>query len=110
MKRVLQVVAVVLASSGCVTQPLKHYTINQSLSVADMRYQEVMNALATVAANPGTLPSYSITANGVANVTGAVSAESMTDWTRAAAQFRPTSIQRGGTPQPRFKLDTRPCC
>jgi hypothetical protein len=87
MKRALGIGALVLASCGCVTAPLEHYTVNQSLSVSDMRYQEVMNALAMVAHNPGTLPSYSLTAAGVSNVTHSVSLSSATAWTRVPPNF-----------------------
>ncbi len=100
MKRALVIGAFVLASCGCVTAPLEHYTLHQSLSVADMRYQEVMNVLATVAANQGTLPSYALAVSGVANVTASVTLESTTDWTRAAHNFASQVLSVGGNHNP----------
>jgi hypothetical protein len=107
MKNLFSLIVIALISSGCVTAPLEHYTVNQSLSMTDMRYQEVMNALATVAANPGILPSYSLTAGGVANVTASVSLQSTTDWGRVPGNFgsQVFSVAGGHTPDLNWALD-----
>ncbi len=59
MKRRPLFAMIALSCVGCVTAPLERYTLNQSLSMTETRYQEAMNALAVVAANHGeNLPSY----------------------------------------------------
>jgi hypothetical protein len=85
-RRILFAISAV-ACLGCVTAPLERYGLNQSLSTSEMRYQEVMNALAIVAHNRGTLPSYSVISSGTTNVTHTVSMEATTSWTRAAHNF-----------------------
>ena len=87
MKRRILIAVSVAACVGCVTAPLERYTVNQSLSSSEMRYQEVMNALATVAHNRGVLPSYAVTSSGFTNVTDSVSFQATTSWTRAAHNF-----------------------
>jgi hypothetical protein len=87
MKRRILLAAIAVVTVGCVTPPLERYVVNQSLSTSEMRYQEVMNALAVVAHNPAVLPSYSVTSSGFSNVTATVSLEATTTWTRAARNF-----------------------
>jgi hypothetical protein len=87
MRRAFLFAVMALVCGGCVTAPLERYTLNQSLSTTEMRYQEVMNALAVVAANQGTLPSYSLDTGGVANVSQSVSMQATTTWARAAHNF-----------------------
>jgi hypothetical protein len=87
MKRQLLIAVSVMACVGCVMEPLKRYAVNQSIECSEMRYQEVMNALATVAHNPGILPSYSVTSTGFSNVTTTVTFDETTTWTRAAHNF-----------------------
>jgi hypothetical protein len=57
LKRRIVIAISAVACVGCVTAPLERYALNQSLSSTEMRYQEVMNALAMVAHNRETLPS-----------------------------------------------------
>lgn len=92
---------------GCVTAPLERYGVNQSLSTSEMRYQEVMNALATVAHNPGILPSYSVTSNGSTLVTNTASFDATTSWTRAAHNFGQQMLNVLGkhTPELSWTLD-----
>jgi hypothetical protein len=88
MKHRILIAIGALVCGGCVTAPLERYAVNQSLSTSEMRYQEVMNALAVVAANQGrTLPSYSVTSSGFSNVTATVSMQATTTWARAAHNF-----------------------
>jgi hypothetical protein len=108
MKRqFLVAVAVVVLCGGCVTAPLERYTLNQSLSTTEMRYQEVLNALAMVAHNRGNLPSYSLTSGGVANVTATVSLEATTTWNRALNGFAQQVLTLAGkhTPELQWTLD-----
>jgi hypothetical protein len=87
MKRRILLASIAVAAVGCVTAPLERYVVNQSLSTSEMRYQEVMNALAVVAHNRGVLPSYTVTSSGSTNVTSSVSMQATTSWTRAAHNF-----------------------
>ena len=47
---------------GCAAPQLKQYTLNQAMSVSDMRYRQVLDDLALVADNAGVLPSFALTA------------------------------------------------
>ncbi len=66
--------------AGCTAVSLERYTVNQSQSAADYRYQATLHALAMVAADPGTLPSYSFLTNGVAAVSCSGIASPVTAW------------------------------
>jgi hypothetical protein len=101
-------VVVLVACSGCVTAPLEHYTLNQSLSVSEMRYQEVVNALAVVAHNPGNLPSYTLNAGGVANVSAMVSLDESTQWTRAVNGFAQQMLNLTGKHSPDLSWQLNP--
>jgi hypothetical protein len=108
MKRRAPFAMIALACVGCVTAPLERYTLNQSLSMTEMRYQEVMNALAVVAANHGeNLPSYALTTSGLANVTATVSMQETTTWARAAHNFSQQLLNLAGkhTPELNWTLD-----
>jgi len=97
-----------LVCAGCVTAPLERYTVNQSLSMTETRYQEVMNALAVVAASRGqNLPSYSLTTSGLANVTATVSMDATTTWAHAARNFSQQILNLAGkhTPELSWTLD-----
>ena len=73
---------------GCACAPcLKHYTLNQAMSVSDMRYRQVLDGLAIVADNAGVLPSFSLTAGGVANVANTLSLETTTLWDQGVRGF-----------------------
>jgi hypothetical protein len=108
MKRRLIPAVILVAFSGCVTAPLERYTLNQSLSVAEMRYQEVMNALAIVAHNPGTLPSYALNSGGVANVTASLSVDEATAWTRAVNGFAQQTFNILGKHSPELSWSLNP--
>jgi hypothetical protein len=86
-RRIVIAFSAVVLCVGCVTAPLERYALNQTLSTSEMRYQEVMNALATVAHNRGMLPSYSVISTGSSNVTHSVSMQATTTWTRTAHNF-----------------------
>ena len=86
----------------------ERYTVNQSLSMTETRYQEVMNALAVVAASRGqNLPSYSLTTSGLANVTATVSMDATTTWAHAARNFSQQILNLAGkhTPELSWTLD-----
>jgi hypothetical protein len=56
MKRLLPFVILALTGAGCTAHTLQVYTLEQLYSVPDTRYQEVLDNVAVVAANPGSLP------------------------------------------------------
>ncbi len=87
MRSMVWAVIVVSLCGGCTSTALERYTLNQSLSVTEMRYQQVMNDLAKVAHNAGTLPGFALTASGVANVTNTLSIDSATLWDQAVKGF-----------------------
>jgi hypothetical protein len=106
--RILIAVSAVLCV-GCVTPSLERYTVNQSLSLTEARYQEVMNALAVVAANRGgSLPSYALTTTGIANVTATVSMDATTSWTRAARNFAQQFLNIAGKHSPELSWTIAP--
>ncbi len=61
-----------VASSGCTTVSLNQYTRSQNKSYGKCRDDMVLECLASVAAEPATLPSYAIISNGSTNVTDSV--------------------------------------
>lgn len=69
--------------AGCTAASLQRDTLQQIASITDLRYREVMNNLAIVAANPDVLPSLSVVADGTAAIADTVSVESKTYWQRA---------------------------
>jgi hypothetical protein len=107
MRRRISLALSTMLCVGCVTAPLERNALNQSLSTSEMRYQEVMNALAVVAHNRGTLPSYSVTSTGFSNVTHTVSMQATTSWTRAAHDFGQQFLNVLGkhTPELNWTLD-----
>jgi len=108
MKRQFLIAVCAVLCVGCVTPALERYTVNQSLSMTETRYQEAMNALAVVAANRGeNLPSYSLTTSGIANVTHTVSMQATTTWARAAHNFSQQILNIAGkhTPELQWTLD-----
>jgi hypothetical protein len=68
------------ALCGCTAEMIDRHTVNQSMSVADMRYQEIMDNLAVIAHNTGTMPSFAINGGGTPQVTNLVSIEPKTSW------------------------------
>ncbi len=48
---------------------LERRTVNQTMSSTDLRYQMVMDNLATAAANDGALPSFGVISDGLTTVT-----------------------------------------
>jgi hypothetical protein len=77
------VMAAVASCGGCTATSLKSYTLNQALSVSDMRYRQVMHDLAVAANNPGVLPAFALTASGTATVARTASIDTMTIWDQA---------------------------
>jgi hypothetical protein len=85
---------------GCTSGSLKHYTVNQALSVSDMRYNQVIHDLAAVAENSGKLPSFALTASGIANVSRTVSVDTTTLWDQAIKGFSKETLTAFGQHNP----------
>jgi hypothetical protein len=73
--------------AGCTTVALKRDTLRQAGSSADLRYHEVVENLAMIAANPAFLPSYSSIYAGTTDVSDTIqlSSQSVLSCTLAAA-------------------------
>jgi hypothetical protein len=65
---------------GCTAFELEGYAVNQALSLSEQRYQEVMDNLAVVAHNEGTLPVFSLSDSGSVNVQDVVQFDPKTVW------------------------------
>jgi hypothetical protein len=84
----LTVLALLAASCcGCTTVTLETYTLSQIRSSGDSRGREVLSCLATVAANPDTLPSFAIYGDGFTRIQDQATVGSTTTWTRALGSF-----------------------
>jgi hypothetical protein len=71
--------AVVLAS-GCTHTQLRNSTLEQLATVSDLRYLEVLDNLARVAANPGTLPYFAVIDAGTTQVQDALNPSGSLTW------------------------------
>ena len=76
-----------ISCTGCTTMTLERYTLNQIRSVTDFRYRETLNCLATVAADPGSLPSFCLVTAGTTRIVDTGMMSSTTLWTRAVRGF-----------------------
>jgi hypothetical protein len=95
--RVLALFLVLLcAGSGCTTPALKRHTINQVLSVTDIRYQEIVDGLAIVANNPGTMPAVAMNTGGISKVGNTVGLQSSTTWDQAVLGFARQTLNLTG--------------
>ena len=61
-----------LASIGCTSMSLKRQSLRHAESAVDLRYREVVENLAILAANPGMLPAFSTIYFGTTNVTDTI--------------------------------------
>ena len=71
---------------------LERQTVNQSQTAADYRYQATLHCLATVAAQPDTLPSYALLSNGTTSVTDTGMLSPALAWSGAPEVFASTAI------------------
>jgi hypothetical protein len=69
-----------IVGSGCTTMSLERHTANQISSIVDYRYQQTLDCLATVAANPASLPSYALLSAGITKISDSGSLASSTLW------------------------------
>jgi hypothetical protein len=80
-----------LPGTGCTARALQQTARTQIASVARFRYQEVMDNLAVVAANPGTIPALAIVADGTATVVDTATFDAKTVLTRVIG-LSPTTL------------------
>ena len=93
---------IVAGSAGCTTVSLERYTLLQVHTSGECRDSTVLNCLAAIAANPDTLPSFSLYGDGNTTVQDMISLNSNTSWTRL--EF----IRNGGVRYNRKSESTRP--
>lgn len=108
MKKLLMLVLpLAIAGAGCTAMSLERHTVSQSQSAADYRYQATLHALAMVAADPETLPSYAILSNGITAISDQGIANPMTTWTGSAVHFASEALAFTGshTPQISWTVD-----
>jgi hypothetical protein len=101
-------VACLALSSGCVATSLGDHTVNQAMSITDLRYQEVVDNLAIVAHNDGTLPSFAVASGGVANVTNTFSADATTIFSNVVNGFAEEVLNAFGTHNPELNWTVDP--
>jgi hypothetical protein len=108
MKMTLSAVLLFAVCSGCSSTSLQQYTLNQSMTVSDMRYKQVMFDLAVIAENRGKLPSFALTGGGLANVTNTVSFDSATLWAEAVRGFSQDTLAASGQHNPELQWTLDP--
>jgi hypothetical protein len=79
--------AIVMSCAGCTSVALRRHAVNQAATVSDLRYEEVVENLAILADQPGSLISFSIVAGGVAKLTDTVQGQTTTVWDHAVHGF-----------------------
>jgi hypothetical protein len=108
MRRLIFALALAPLGAGCTSTALERYTVAQIASVADVRYQEVVDNLARVAANPAVLPSLAVVADGTAQVVDSGTIDAKTLWMRAMFRgFSMETLTLSGyrSPQPYWTLE-----
>jgi hypothetical protein len=84
--KALLIAFTVAGLSGCTSWALQRTTTEHAESSADLRYQEVVENLAMIYANPEALPAYVTIYAGAADVTDTLRGTSQTTWARTAAK------------------------
>jgi hypothetical protein len=106
MKNIL--LLVIFVNLGCVSESLRNQTVSQVMSLADKRYQEVLDNLAIVASNGGILPAFAVASSGVANVTNTVSADASTAFNATVNGFSQEVLNSVGTHNPELQWTVAP--
>ncbi len=104
----LLIVPLAVASAGCTATSLGRNTVNQIQTAADYRSQATLHALAMVAADPGTLPSFSLLSNGVTSVSDTGVANSVTTWTGSPVRFASEALAFTGSHSPQIQWTVDP--
>jgi hypothetical protein len=81
MKKSIYILLIgVTCTVGCTSLSLQRHTVNQITSVTDYRYEATLQALAMVAADPATIPSFSLISNGTTSITDTGIINPVTSW------------------------------
>ena len=94
--------------AGCTTVNLEHLTVNQSMTQTDLRYHQVMDNLARVAANPATLPSIGVVSEGTALISDTAGLDTLTLWNRALNGFAASTVTPSGKTNPDVQWTLEP--
>ncbi len=95
------ILPLVLAGAGCTTTTsLARHTVNQSVSAADFRYEATLHALAMVAAEPATLPSYALLSGGTASISDTGAMNFVSTWSGVPSTFASQALSFTGTHAP----------
>jgi hypothetical protein len=97
-----------LTLTGCTSTAVNREAVTQTMTIADMRYREVLDNLATLAHNNGTLPSIAITSGGAANVTQTISADPVTVVDESVNGFSKQILSVVGTHSPELNWTIAP--
>jgi hypothetical protein len=108
MKCILILAVPLVFGAGCTALSLERHTVNQSQSAADYRYQAALHALAMVAANPGTLPSFALLSSGVTSVSDSGIFNSATTLKGNALDFASEALAFTGTHAPQCQWTVSP--
>jgi hypothetical protein len=110
MKSVTTILTAIALSTcilGCTAISLERRTVNQTMSSTDLRYQMVMENLATSAANGGALPSFGIISDGMTTVSDSAKFDASTAWSAKATQFK-EALSAGVSRQPALQWTVDP--
>jgi len=107
MKPQVLLLATALLGAGCTATSLERLTVNQAMSVTDLRYRQVVENLAKLAVDPASLPSFSVVSWGEAQLTDTATLEPTTVWTRVINGFSTQNLEPGGkrSPNPQWTLE-----
>jgi hypothetical protein len=106
MNRIWMPVLLALATChGCTTVSLTEYTINQNRTAGECRDRAVLDCLASVAANPDSLPSYAVYSNGVTTLQDTVNPGYTATWAPAKATANALAITASRSPKGLWTVD-----
>ena len=106
MKRAFVLTLVLIAASaGCTTVSLEQYTLNQNRSCGECRDTSVLDCLAAVAAEPDTLPSFSLYTFGLTTVTDTINADQRVTWAEAMRTLAALGIIGSRAPKGQWTVD-----
>jgi hypothetical protein len=106
MKKLSILGVALLTVSGCTTLALEEYTAKQNMSSGNCRDRLVLDCLATIAANPNTLPSFALMPNGITTTTDNVSVGHTVTW--AALKYTSEALAIGANRQPKGQWTVDP--
>jgi len=95
----------VAAGSGCTTVSLSQYTLDQNRSSGSCRDEMVLECLATIAANPDTLPSYALYSAGATTVTDTVALGHTVTWAPAKRVLETLALTGSRSPKGQWTVD-----